>query len=60
MTDHIKDIEDKQGQIDLGVMSARVFEGALQESGSLLKAYFATSAFWRGSLDRGPTDDDNS
>lgn len=48
MTDPMKQLEDKQGQTDTGVFAARIFAGALEESGSAAVAFFATAAFFCG------------
>ena len=49
MPDPIKDIEDKKGQQDMGVMAARIFQGALEELGyNVYHAYLATAAFFVG------------
>lgn len=38
MADPIKDIEDKKGQQDVGVMAFRVWEGAREEGASFREA----------------------
>jgi hypothetical protein len=51
--DPIQNIEDKKSQTDLGVFGARVYAGALEESGDLLQAFFITVAFFRGMIGGG-------
>lgn len=48
MSDPLSDVENKKGQIDMGIMGARVYEGALYESGSRFRAFMVTYAFWAG------------
>lgn len=59
MSDPLKDIEDKQGQIDLGKMTARIFEGALEETGSFLKAFWVTVAYCTGIFKNNQPDNDD-
>lgn len=56
MADPLTNIEDRKGQTDMGVLVARVFEGALAETGSWLKAYLCTAAFCRGMFQPNPPD----
>lgn len=47
--DPLKTIEDRKAQIDMGIMAARVFLGAVEETnGDLNTAFLATYAFFRG------------
>jgi hypothetical protein len=50
--DPIKNIEDEKGQKDMGVMAARVYLGALEETedleNSTVIAFNATAAFFAG------------
>lgn len=48
MANPLTDIEDKKSQNDLGVMVARVYEGALEETGSSVKAWWITAAYCYG------------
>ena len=57
MNDPLTNVEDSKGQHDLGVLAARVFEGALEETGSWLKAYFTCAAFCHGMLKPTPEDE---
>jgi putative IMPACT (imprinted ancient) family translation regulator len=56
VSDPLANIEDSKGQRDLGVFAVRVFDGALAETGSWLKAYFATAAFFHGMFKTPPED----
>lgn len=56
MTDHIRDIEDKKGQQDMGVMGWRVYEGALNDGATPNQAYKVTIAFFAGMF-KGSKDD---
>lgn len=61
MTDPMTDIEDKQGNIDMGKLAIRVYQGAQEESASRHEAFMATVAFfigmWRGNRIDEPTDE---
>lgn len=48
MSDPLSDVENKKGQIDMGIMGTRVYQGALEESGSRFRAFMVTYAFWAG------------
>lgn len=48
MDDPIKDIEDKDGQENLGALMSRIYIGALIETGSLVTAFWTTAAVWVG------------
>lgn len=51
----LRNIEDKKAQIDLGVIAARTFRGALSETHNWFEAYLCTCAFFTGMF-RGPND----
>lgn len=47
--DPLADIENRKAQIDIGVMGARVFLGAMEETnGDLNISFLTTYAFFRG------------
>ena len=48
MTDHLKNIEDEKAQIDMGVMSYRIYRGAIQDGATWVEAYLVTAAYWHG------------
>lgn len=48
MTDPLADIENRQGNIDMGLMAVRVFQGAQQEATGIHEAFLATVAFFIG------------
>jgi hypothetical protein len=53
VADPISNIEDRKSQTDLGVFGARIYAGALEETGDLLQAFFITVAFFRGMIGGG-------
>jgi hypothetical protein len=57
VSDPLKNVEDKKGQTDVGVLVVRVFQGALFESDSWRKAFWATAAFCYGMLKNPPEDE---
>lgn len=58
MTDPMSDIEERQGNIDMGRLAAQIFEGALMESGSWYKALLATAAWFTGMFKANQDDGD--
>jgi hypothetical protein len=46
--DPMKDIEDRKGQFDMGVMAIRTFQGAMSEAENWWEAFMATCAFFTG------------
>jgi hypothetical protein len=50
MTDPITNIEDEKAQVDMGVMSHRIYRGAVQDGANWLEAYLMVAAFWHGSF----------
>lgn len=48
MSDPLQDIEDRQAQVNLGTMAARIFMGALEETGSRYEAFVVTAAYFWG------------
>jgi hypothetical protein len=48
MSDPLSNIEDKKAQVDMGIFGARIYEGALEESGNRFNAMVVTFAFFYG------------
>lgn len=48
MADPIKDIEDRQGNIDMGRLAVQVFTGARLEADNIIMAFWATVAIFAG------------
>lgn len=61
MGDPLKDIEDRQGNIDMGKLAVQVFYGAREESETWVEAFWATVAFFTGMFRSGqePKDEDD-
>lgn len=45
-----KDIEDKKGQQDIGVLLYRTYQGAVAEGANWLEAYIVVAAFCHGMM----------
>lgn len=54
MSDPITDIENKKGQIDIGIMGGRVFKGAFEETRNRYEAFLVTFAFYAGMFKANP------
>ena len=46
MTDYLSVVEERKGQIDLGVIGQRIYEGARTEGASRLDALFVVAGFY--------------
>lgn len=57
MTDPMRDIEDRKGMTDMGLMAIRIYQGALVEASNPLEAFMATYAYFAGMF-KGSKDDD--
>lgn len=56
MSDPLSDVENKRGQMDMGVMAARVYDGAYEETGSRYRAFLVLCGFWYGMFKGSRTD----
>jgi len=57
--DEMKEIEERKSGRDIGVMVARVYEGALEETGERRKAFWITVAYCVGMMKSGQKDDES-
>lgn len=47
----LKDIEDKKGQMDMGTLCYRLYNGARLDGASRYESYLVVKAFFAGSAD---------